>query len=123
MKGITNWWNEEKGNRYINLSLGVGIALIIFSVSGFYIGFHNVDTSWNFLKICYYENLSYHSYVDRYNVKGDALDYDTAYVFGMDYMRISLYIGIIGAMFLAYSLTLYPLMMKGELLRTIWKKC
>ena len=92
----------EKAIMFMFLSLGVG--LIIFGISGFYSGFHNVDLSRNILKISYYENLSYDAYADQYNTKGETMSYDYAYILGLEYMQISLFSCIIGGILFGVSL-------------------
>ena len=69
---------------WIGFQLGTSILLIMCGIVVFYTGFHNTDLSGNILKLAYYENFSYESYVDVYSVDGiKIMNYDMAYILGM----------------------------------------
>ena len=97
---------KGKNRTYIinGILFSVGIALIILSISTFYIGFHNVDLSFNVLKMSYDDdNLDFYSSVDRYNLKGDTMTYIDLYILGHNYMEGAFYLILIGGMLLGIT--------------------
>lgn len=99
----------------IALCLGIGIGCIGLSFMIFYIGFHNLDLSVNILRISYYEDLRYNDYYDVYNLEGDIISYDDAYILGSSQMQGAHVLALLGGMFLGVGLMMLSPYFKKEI--------
>lgn len=86
------------------LILIFGIGFIIYGTQGFYIGFHNVDLSYNILRMSYYNDLNFNEMIDRYDIEGNTMDYTTAYIIGNEQMERALFMVLIGGFFFGSAL-------------------
>jgi len=79
----------------------LGISLLLGSTTMFYVGFHDVDLSWNMLRVAHEYNLDYENWIDTYNTNGSYVNYDDSYMIGTNYMRFSMVGMLIAGMLIA----------------------
>ncbi len=82
---------------HIELGLAVNFGLILAAVCLFFIGFHNLDLSFNMLKLSYDAELDYYSLVDT-AMSGKDFSYNHGYIIATRQMMLSFFLGIIGAL-------------------------
>jgi len=95
--------------RIMSFSLGIGIALIVAGFYLFAMGFHNLDLSWNMLRVAYNYDLDYYSWVDAHAIGKDGnfktITYDEGYIMGSNQMIKALVLVFTGCLIFASSLT------------------
>ena len=75
----------------------VGVFYMYFAISAHYIGFHNIDLSYNVLRFSNAFNLDYNVFVDIYNLEGDTISYTDLYITGNNQTEDGLQYGMCGA--------------------------
>lgn len=84
--------------------LVVGGGLVMLSVYVFFAGFHNIDLSYNILKLSYQENQTYYEdYCDITNY-GNCVTYSFAYRMGLAQIFRAGWFGLFGAFIIGISL-------------------
>jgi len=99
-------WKKIINRGSYSIQFVFGFVLIIYGLSMFYSGWHNVDLYVNDFKILGIFNKTTDNYKDRYGLgEYEYLDLNDVYILGMSQMRISIYIVLIGTLFFVGSLS------------------
>ena len=91
----------------------LGIAGAIYAVNGFYIGFHNVDLSYNMCVIANDLDLDYRELRDNYDIGKDVLTTDL-YIIGNKQMQKSIIIGLLSSFMIGYYFVLLLVQRRKE---------
>ena len=91
----------------------LGVAGAIYSVNIFYIGFHNVDLSYNICVIANDLDLEYRELRDNYDIGKDILTTDL-YIMGNKQMQKSIITGMLSAFIIGYFFVLLLIQRREE---------
>jgi len=109
---------EKPLNRIlINLSILVvlgGFVIAMCGISLYWMGFHNIDLSYNVMRISYFENLNYEKFYDT-TLGGYDVSYDEGYRMGSLMQIEGILLIIAGLIIAVYELDSLSFVLMGVL--------
>jgi|TARA_Y100000296_G_scaffold85103_1_gene120166 hypothetical protein len=88
------------------IALLVGVALMIYGVITFWIGWHSIDLAWNFERVTNEINDIFNSSISLHEttMKGEVVNIPSVYAHGVFKIQLGLFITLMGGILFGHSL-------------------